>query len=150
MIVKMQTIIRMGLIKKLAQLFIIPLFITAVPIKGHCCDHSRVTPILKTMPKEDQQTLKDLFQLLFSSGDFAYTFLDVKPMCQISYTMQYIRNFPENERCSRETHLARKGFEVWEHTHSQTHTHTHRHTQTHTHTYKYAHTHTQTHTHLAT
>lgn len=65
------------------------------------------------MPKEDQQILKDLFYLLFRHGDFAYAFFGIKPMCSIDYTMQYIQSFSDNEKFTRETHLARKGFEVW-------------------------------------
>ena len=102
----------MGLLRIFIQNWFI-LLIIAISSIGYCNKGANNSPITN-IPVEDKAILTDLFQLLFSSGDFAYTFLDVKPMCQISYTMQYIRNFPENERFSRETHLARKGFEVWE------------------------------------
>lgn len=100
----------MGLIR-LAQLFFKLLFFTAISLKGNCSN--KIPTILKIIPKEDQQILKDLFHLLFRHGDFAYAFLGIKPMSSIDYTMQYIRKFPENESFIRETHLARKGFQVW-------------------------------------
>lgn len=69
--------------------------------------------LIKRIPLEERLILDDLFQLLFSNGDFAYTFLGIKPMCMISYTMQYIRKFPENDRFCRETRQAKKGLDVW-------------------------------------
>lgn len=106
-------IIRVGLARKLTRFFLISIASIAMSIKGHCNDYSKVDSTLKTIPNEDQQIIKDLFYLLFGYGDFAYVFFDIKPMCSIDYTMEYIQNVPGNERFIRETHLARKGFDVW-------------------------------------
>lgn len=106
-------IIRRRLVKRLTVFLPVVLLITAMPINAHCRDLPKVASVLETIPEEDQQTLKDLFHLLFRHGDFSYAFFGIKPMCSIDYTMQYIKTVSNNEAFTRETHLARKGFEVW-------------------------------------
>ena len=77
------------------------------------CQVVDVPSFLKTIPREDRKAIEDLFYLLFSYGDFAYTFFGIKPMCTIDYTMQYAQYVSRNEKFTRETYLARKGFDIW-------------------------------------
>lgn len=76
------------------------------PVKFHCP--------MDQISKEDKDVIEDLFYLLFSNADFAYTLLGVKPMCDISYTMHYAQSISSNDRYIRETFLARKGFNTWQ------------------------------------
>ncbi len=102
----------MDLLKRLFKAIYLGVFI-AISNFGYSYENSPSSLIIKNIPFDDKCVLIELFQLLFSNGDFAYAFLGIKPMCKISYTMQYIRKFPENERFSRETYLARKGLKIW-------------------------------------
>lgn len=97
--------------RKLAKF--LSLLLLAISSFGYCENISPVFPILNIIPKEDKEVLDDLFHLLFANGDFAYTFSGLKSMCSIDYTMYYARNISLNEKFTRETYLARKGFDTW-------------------------------------
>lgn len=104
-------IVRAGLVTKYFQALFTAL-IFAMSSLGHCKD-LEVKDFLKTISVEERKDLEDLFYLLFKQGDFAYAFFGIKPMCRIDYTMQYVNSAPHNESFTRETYLARKGFDIW-------------------------------------